>query len=517
MKTAAAYIRVSSKRQAEEGASIDEQKSSILEYCERNNIKVVKWYIDAGVSGRKINRPAFNELLVDVKTGIYDMVIVWKLDRLSRRPIMGYRLKEAMDTTRTEFYSIIEGNTVNNRVMFGIWLAWAEQESLDKSVRAKVGAKGRVKKGKIFHDAKYGYQMGEDGTPEINEPEAEVVRRVFKEYLEGVPTLHISDRLNRDGILPRRRAYWHPPAILLIIKATHYKGIAHFGQVKRIAAEGDHITTEKTESSEWTEVAYPVIVDESDWEAAQQLRKAKGRGYGPKGDPLESPLRGLMYCRCGSKYTVTNTRANGVTRKTDTRNYVCIVGRYNKNAGCARRHVGAKGIEAAVWGYVKAVVKEPEIIRRGLEVARAEYAQTGTLDEIEENRRMLESVGQERQRALTAYQKGYLGDDELDVRMRSIGERREMYQFEVYRLESQVSEYETHMARIDAFIPMAQDMASTIDDWTPQERAELIKALVKKVTVTDNTGDPTHDIDVRGHLDEYITNAMQFCLREAWE
>ena len=57
----------------------------------------------------------------------------------------------------------------------------------------------------------------------------------------------------------------------------------------------------------------------------------------------------------------------------------------------------------------------------------------------------------------------------------------------------------------------------TFDDWTPEERAELIKALVKKVTVTDRAGDIAHDIEVRGHLDEYITNAMQFCLREAWE
>ena len=113
----AAYIRVSSRRQVEKGASLDEQRIAIEAYCKAQGIELVKLYIDEGISGRKINRPAFQELLADVKAGLYQLVIVCKLDRISRRPIPGYRLKEAMDATKTEFYSIIEGDLVNNRMM----------------------------------------------------------------------------------------------------------------------------------------------------------------------------------------------------------------------------------------------------------------------------------------------------------------------------------------------------------------------------------------------------------------
>ncbi len=61
-----AYTRVSSKKQVEECASLEEQKRDIERYREANNIELVKIYLDAGISRRKINRPAFNEMLADV-------------------------------------------------------------------------------------------------------------------------------------------------------------------------------------------------------------------------------------------------------------------------------------------------------------------------------------------------------------------------------------------------------------------------------------------------------------------
>ena len=128
-----------------------------------------------------------------------DVLIVWKLDRVSRRPSIGYRLKEAMDATRTEFYSIVEGSTVNNKLMFGMWLLMAEQESADKSVRARMGALGRAKRGRVTHAVRYGYRKADDGTPVIVDQEADVVRRIFDAYVNGALTGAIAAALERDG------------------------------------------------------------------------------------------------------------------------------------------------------------------------------------------------------------------------------------------------------------------------------------------------------------------------------
>ncbi|MCI0438723.1 MAG: recombinase family protein [Chloroflexi bacterium] len=511
---ACAYIRVSDPRQVKFGASLEEQKASIVAYCEHNNIEMAHIYVDAGISARKINRPGFNEMLEDVKAGKYNLVIVWKLDRMSRRPITGYRLKEAMDATRTEFYSIVEGDTVNNRVAFGMWLSFAEQESIDKSVRAKVGAAGRAKKGQIYHDAKYGYRMGADGKPEIYEPEAEVVRRVFREYIEGVGTYEIGKRLEREGILPRRRSFWPPYAILHIIKAIEYTGVGYFGRVRRVSIGDDHIRTEITDPSEWIQISYPTIIDEETWQAAQELRKARGRGFAPRRDPLEYPLRGLLYCACGHKYTVQTTAPSEKPgRKKSQRSYACIIGRYRKDRGCARRYIGAVGLEAAVWERVKWYFKHPEDIMAGLALAREEHESTGTLDELERKRCAMEAIEEERKRHVINNGKGYLTDEELDLLMKGIMERREAYQAEIDRLESQIADYEAHMANIEEFTEKARQMAQDIDDWTEEERAEAIQKFIKKVVVKGNTGDWAHDLDIHGHLDKYLTNAMQACLR----
>lgn len=516
---AAAYLRVSSKKQVNEGASLDEQRKDILEHCERNNIEPPVWYVDAGISGRKVNRPAFNNLLADIKAGKYDIVITWKLDRISRRPLMGYKLKEVMDATRTEFYSIIEGNTVNNRVMFGIWLSWAEQESFDKSVRARMGAKARAQRGEVPNTVRYGYRRGEDGRPEIIEQEEQIVRRIFKQYVEGVPTSQIAQRLDTDGIPTRTRKHtgWLPRDVTRIIQATEYIGHGFYGKRRYEQGEGDTKRTFATDSEGWIKIDYPTIIDKLLWEAANELRKVKTPEIVSNAQKVEFALRGLIWCSCGKRYIPNTVRApykarrkNGKMyikeRSRPGRMYVCVIGRYKGASGqCVRRTVGAIGLEAFVWEKVKAVVKNPLVIKEALNISREEHSRTGTLDEIESNRKSLEGVNEERQRLLTGHQKGWYTDEDMDIRMKSINERREMYESELNRLESQVADYEAHMANIERFITQAKELAPTIDDWSQEEQTAMIQAFVKRITLKGNTGDLERDVEVRGHLDAYLT------------
>ncbi|WP_143328334.1 recombinase family protein, partial [Clostridium perfringens] len=85
-KIIAIYCRVSTDEQAEFGYSIDEQKRLLEEWCKANDYIIYKCYSDRGISGKNIkDRPALKELLSDAKAGKFDMVISWKINRVSRK------------------------------------------------------------------------------------------------------------------------------------------------------------------------------------------------------------------------------------------------------------------------------------------------------------------------------------------------------------------------------------------------------------------------------------------------
>jgi len=78
------YIRVSSKRQAEEGYSLDAQERNLKDYCRMMEWNVAGIYADEGISGKKIDRPSLQRLLTDAKEGKINKIVTLKLDRISR-------------------------------------------------------------------------------------------------------------------------------------------------------------------------------------------------------------------------------------------------------------------------------------------------------------------------------------------------------------------------------------------------------------------------------------------------
>ena len=492
---AAAYIRVSTKHQAEHGASLEEQQLAIQAHCDSNDLEV-DYYIDEGISGRKVNRPEFNRMLEGVKANLYDWVIIWKLDRVSRRPSIGYRLKDALDKTQTEIYSIIEGHAVSNRFMFGVWLLMAEQESEDKRVRSRMGARARAKKGKVNYLTCFGYRMGADGTPEICESEAEVVRRIYGDYTSGVPTMKIVDSLAAQGILTRKGFAWGAAAISGLVKRTEYIGEGYFGKAQyKLDPEDDTKHRLMQDREDWIAIRYPPIVDRNTWDAAQGILKRNARLRKAKGYTAVFPLRHVLWCgSCGCRYTPRTVNRNRKVMKPDGsydekrnkrgRAYDCRVGRYGRN-GCPKTAMGANKIEELVWEKVRAVLEHPDSVKAMLNEKKREYEESGSLVELGRARARLKAVREERQRVLTAFQKGYLPESELDIRMRSIGERQEMYEIGLDRMKRQLEDHEANMAKLDDFLERAAEMSERLDGMTIEEKSDIIDALISRVTVLD--------------------------------
>lgn len=502
------YIRVSSKRQAEEGLSIDEQQTLLQEYADDQGYEIVVKF-DRGISGTSVNRPGFNEVLEEIKTGEYAQFVVWKLDRASRSPYLGYKLKYLLDSTGTQIYSLTEPHIQSN-IGYGFELLRAEAENEAKADRTRMTQFARARMGRIGPNAKYGYRMSRDGyvdeatgrfiqgpnfgKPEILEHEAVIVRRIFDEYVNGEGGLDVVDGLIRDGIPTQKGAKWTRPHLHRIITTTEYMGVGYFGKTKMEKGLNDARRVTKIDSEDWIEIPYPPIIDKPTWEAAQALRKQRYRVAFRKDVNHDFALRHLVWCgSCGKRFTcVVNTLDSTVklksgivktyTRRKPTGAYRCPE-KGNRRGACNQSQIGRKKLENIVWEKVKEILEHPEHIRANIEEMQRQFVETGTHAEMEDMRLELEKLEEERYRALTAFQKGYLEEEELDIRMKSVSERREMFRGELDKMESEFNNIQQRIESIDQFMIQSRELAGNLDDLTDDERDEIIKAVVTKVRV----------------------------------
>lgn len=111
------YTRVSTEEQALHGISLDAQKDSLVEYAKLNNYEIYNIYTDEGLSATTLDRPGLLEMLEDIKMGLIDLVLITKLDRLSRGVGNYYKIAEIMESNNCGWKTILENydSTTANR------------------------------------------------------------------------------------------------------------------------------------------------------------------------------------------------------------------------------------------------------------------------------------------------------------------------------------------------------------------------------------------------------------------
>ena len=182
----AGYVRVSSEAQVE-NYSIPQQKDYITDYCRIKQWELIKIYVDAGYTGANTARPGLQELISDLDA--YDLVLVYKLDRLSRMQKDILQMIDTMAEHRCKFASIQENfdtTTPLGMAMVGILGAFAQLERTQIKERMAIGREGRTKKGlwRAGSNVPTGYDYI-DGKPVIREDEAIQIRKIFELCLQG--------------------------------------------------------------------------------------------------------------------------------------------------------------------------------------------------------------------------------------------------------------------------------------------------------------------------------------------
>lgn len=223
------YLRVSSKRQADEGYSLDAQARNLKDYCRMMEWTVMDIYSDEGISGKKIERPSLQRLMADAKNGKINKIVTLKLDRISRNVKDMLFITEELESWGVSLACVkdnIDTSTAAGKLIRTVLCAIAQFESDISSERTYFAKHELALQGKFAGGTiPYGYSY-DKGTKEfeINEDQAEVVEGIFKDFASGVTMYQIAKELNEKGILANRGGKWQQNTVRLILENPFYTG-----------------------------------------------------------------------------------------------------------------------------------------------------------------------------------------------------------------------------------------------------------------------------------------------------
>ena len=343
MKRVAIYIRVSTARQDQEGYSIPMQKDRLIAFCRAKGWVVSGMFIDPGHSGATLERPGMTALCEGVKAGKYDVVLVYKLDRLSRsQKDTLYLIEDIFMKHDVAFVSMQESfdtSTVFGVAMVGILSVFAQMERSTIVERTMMGRTGRAEKG-LFHGGgtePIGYSYV-DGELVVDPVEAQQVRDVYAMYADGYSVTEITRRM--EGRTTKHGDWSHTGTVGNVLDNPLYAGYIHFDGVQE---KGQH----------------EAIVSE-ELNARVKARRKRLRHAEASGDSAYL-LTGLIYCAdCGARY-FPNKRPNKSVV------YSCH-SRAKKNKSmvrdpkCKAPHIPMAELDAMVEAEVLRVAHDPELV-----------------------------------------------------------------------------------------------------------------------------------------------------------
>lgn len=381
MKKVALYVRVSTARQDQEGYSIPLQKERLIAYCKAKGWAVAGVFVDPGHSGSSLDRPGISQLVDGVEAGDFDVVLVYKLDRLSRsQKDTLFLIEDVFMANDVDFVSMQESfdtTTIYGRAMVGILSVFAQMERETIAERTLMGRSGRAEEG-YWHGGgtePIGYKYV-DGLLQICPDEAPQVRQVYELFAAGFSVSEISRRM--DGFQTKHGDWSHTSTICNVLDNPLYSGTVHFDGVR---SSGKH----------------DAIVSK-DLDSRVKSRRERLRRVDAFGDSAYL-LTGLLFCDCcGARY-FAHKRPNGKVvyscHSRAKKNKKMI-----KDPSCKAPHIPVEKLEALVESELLRLAASPDLVykhmkktaddggsgeevKRGEELRRVDLEISKLMDELQ--------------------------------------------------------------------------------------------------------------------------------------
>lgn len=358
-------------------------------------------YDDGGFSGGNTDRPALRKLLKDAEAGLIDIVLVYKIDRLSRSICDFAELSKKFEKWGVAFVSVtqeINTHTSAGRMMLNILITFAqfEREVITERVRDKMAAsrkKGKWVGGAVAH----GYEVV-DKKLAVVPKEAEVVRKIFRRFLEIQSPKQIANELNQDGTWTKQGKVWTTTKVYGVLNNRHYIG--------EVLYKGEIYPGEQK-----------AIIDRETWDLCHKFMKENAPMRDSTRRPeLAAALRGVLRCgHCNGAMTPVRSKRWG----REHHYYRCITDAKRAVPVCPVKSVSAGEIERIALQQLKKILAAPEII---LAVAKKTNERPSDIMEMFSERLWEEITPVERQRlAQLLLERVTINESDIKIEIRTAG------------------------------------------------------------------------------------------------
>lgn len=486
IKSAGIYIRVSTFDQAREGFSLREQEERLKEFCKFKRYNIYKVYQDAGISAKNDKRPAYQEMIEDVKKGNINVIVALKLDRLTRSVYDIEKLMKFVNDYECDIDCMAdESNTTtsNGRMVMRIMTSVSQNEIEKCSERTKFGMAGAIKNGHIPNRTGLGFKR--ENKKLVPDPlTKDIIVRIFDLYLEGKSHQAIANIYNKEKVLGKTN--WYDSTIQKILSNELYKG--------------DYVNGKRTKHPTYYENVIEPIVSKEKWESCQYQKLRNARHYERTATYLFTNK--LKCSKCG------NFLGGHATTKTNGKKY------YYYKCNTCKTYFNEIDIEKELKAFMLELAKQDDLINNYY----TPFIKSKLEDKTEDYKKEIKDLDKQLDRIKTAYIKGVVKLEDFDKEIKHI----EYQKSDLEKRQKKQKQYELLSFTLNDLL-IIQDMQEiefytnpdVLNNWSnksKEEKQKIIGKYIDNITIEKkNNKFEISNIEFRkNYLEDIIYNHYKF-------
>ncbi len=461
------YTRISTDEE-NQPTSLHSQRERLEAFCGvQEGWRIVAHEQDRS-TGTKLNRPGLTQALELARAQRIDLLLVYRVDRLSRKVRQLAQLAEQLDSYNVVLRSATEPfdtGSAAGRMMLQMLGVFAEFEHATIVDRVSAGIERRAKEGKWGTGRlPFGYKRNEQKDVITDERTAPTVKRIFELYIEGRLGTAALARQLADEQAAAPPSGWQPAIVQLVLQNEAYLG--------RVFWRGESLPG-----------LHEPLIDELTFQRAQRLLRERGEDMAlRRSNPSDYLLTGLIRCgRCRRAYVGMSARGNG--------------GHYHYYACSGRQKLGPKAcdgdriprdkLEAAVIHQLATLYRDGALIREALDAATAKAQRQQP--KLEEQRRALADETRRAERALAryyaAFETGDLDTGRFDKRVSALETRLDSLREQDAQLAHQLAPQPHTTPDAAELAAVAENLETTLARADPRQAKALLRLLIKDLRV----------------------------------
>ena len=486
IKSAGIYIRVSTFDQAREGFSLREQEERLKEFCKFKRYNIYKVYQDAGISAKNDKRPAYQEMIEDVKKGNINVIVALKLDRLTRSVYDIEKLMKFVNDYECDIDCMAdESNTTtsNGRMVMRIMTSVSQNEIEKCSERTKFGMAGAIKNGHIPNRTGLGFKR--ENKKLVPDPlTKDIIVRIFDLYLEGKSHQAIANIYNKEKVLGKTN--WYDSTIQKILSNELYKG--------------DYVNGKRTKHPTYYENVIEPIVSKEKWESCQYQKLRNARHYERTATYLFTNK--LKCSKCG------NFLGGHATTKTNGKKY------YYYKCNTCKTYFNEIDIEKELKAFMLELAKQDDLINNYY----TPFIKSKLEDKTEDYKKEIKDLDKQLDRIKTAYIKGVVKLEDFDKEIKHI----EYQKSDLEKRQKEQKQYENLSFTLNDLL-IIQDIQEiefytnpdVLNNWSnksKEDKQKIIGKYIDNITIEKkNNKFEISNIEFRkNYLEDMIYNHYKF-------